>query len=205
MRSLTKSVAVLALPLSIALSGAVLAAPAHAAQLTVKDAKGDVRKVALADANNPKKLRNAPADKSVKDHDIVRTKFAHTRKQLVVQTKFRSLQGERLVELSTLGIRTPKAAFSYQWIRTSVLDETKVTSVLVRGTKKNAKEVTCKVGVANNVKKAVRTIRIPRKCLGNPAWVRVTSNASTGDMNHTYIDDALGKGMGKLTKRLAAG
>lgn len=199
MRTLTRSIVALALPVTVALT----ALPAQAAQITVKDAKGDVRVAGLADAENQKKLRKAPKNKKVKDHDIVRTKFAHTRKRLVVQTKFRSLKGEKIVQVSTLGIKTPKQTFAYQWVRSEVAGEQSTTSILTRA--KGGKQVKCKVRVANNVKKAVRTIKIPRTCLGKPKWVRVTSNATTGTMENLRIDDALGKGLGKATKKIAAG
>ncbi|MDP9821433.1 hypothetical protein [Nocardioides massiliensis] len=198
MRTFTTSIAALALPATLLLA----ALPANAASVTIKDGAGDVRVATLSDAIDPKKMRNAPMDKALKDHDILKTKVAHTRKQLVVQTKFRSLAGEKIVQISTLGIKTPKQTFAYQWSKTSINGDDQVTSILVNS---KEKKVACKVAVKDNAKKAVRTIRIPRKCLKNPAWVRVSSTATTGTMSHTRIDGAHGKKVNGLTKKIAVG
>lgn len=172
---------------------------AHAAQVTVDDVTGDVRVISHHDAEHQQKLRTAPVDPAITDHDIIRTRFAHTRKQLVVTTKFRSLRGVRSMEASELRIRVPKRVFSYSWMRAAH----GVSHALVTGA---GADVACRVKVATNRKRATRTIRIPRRCLGNPTWVRVASKASTADADHLRVDNAHGKrAVGGMTKRLRVG
>ncbi|MDP3969388.1 MAG: hypothetical protein Q8Q02_14050 [Nocardioides sp.] len=173
----------------------VLAAPATAETLVVQDAKKDVRVMDMETGSVTK-------DPAVRDHDIVRTRVAHRRHALVVRVKHRSLTGPKAMQGTSVRIVTRDEEFSADWFRI------KGMGTFVELTDQNGETVECKVTATNRPKKALRTLRVPRTCLGEPTWVRVNPMSLTVRKNDYRVDFGMGGGMrssDRLTRRVRVG
>ncbi|WP_203336491.1 hypothetical protein [Nocardioides limicola] len=185
MRKLATSL-VLALGLSL-----IPVSAAHAADYTVRDARGDV---VTFDMETGEETLS-----SVANGDIVRTRFVHSNKAVVVRVKFRSLakqglfRGDYVRVVTDAGLRRDVhvSAMSGQWKGDAEM------------TRPNHKPVDCDLSHRIDYGKNLLTLRIPRACLNNPRWVRVgvASFWLKGDLSAMYADDA--QKDGKVGNRVA--
>lgn len=172
-----------------------LAAPAAAESLVVADVKKDVRVLDMETGSSTK-------DPSIRDHDIVRTRVAHGRHALVVRVKHRSLAGKKAMQGTSVRIVTRDEEFSADWFRI------KGMGTVVELTDQNGETVECNVTAVNRPQRALRTLRVPRTCLGSPAWVRINTMSLTVRQSEYRVDFGLGGGersSDRLTRRVRVG
>ncbi|WP_203336492.1 hypothetical protein [Nocardioides limicola] len=151
---------------------------AQAASLVVSDARGDVLS---ADGAGETKVGT-----SVAHGDIVRTRFAHRQRAVVVRATYRSLQRSGLGTTHNIRIVT-NAGLSHYLRVTAGPSAWSGTAVLHRP---NGRHVECAVQHRINYGKNVLRVRIPRACLERPEWVRLGLRTAWSDGDRVLVDDA---------------
>lgn len=175
--------AVLCLATAAAAAVAVLpltASPVSAAQLTLTDARGDMWFIEEGSTEPDP----APA---ARVGDFVRATFRHTDRRVEVRSKFVELRraGRRFQMFVTM--RDQDRRETIAMVRTSRQDRNGRTRLFTgRG-----QDIAC--NVRHRVNYARNTVRIsfPRRCVGNPRWLRFQATSSQyGDsLRFAYIDD----------------
>lgn len=172
-------------PVVAALLGAALAAQptvAHAGVLVHRDPAGDVvRRPVGSSAGTP-----APTQAH---GDIVASRVVHARRAIWIQVRFRLLTTRSNGNFHLISIKTP-------WrTRTIALDafpdhwEGSTTT-----TDGHGRVVACAVTHRINYDRSRVMLRVPRSCLGRPAWVRVGIRSTIAGSTYAYTDDARSTG-----------
>ncbi len=153
---------------------------AHAGEYVDTDQRGDVHEFSEADDLVP-----APA---VVNGDVVRSRVAHTSRSVALRVKFREL--------------TRSGQFRFDFIRL-VTNEGVRRDVHVQAggqsswqgkhemSKSTGEPVRCRaLSHFIDYDTNVVFIRVPRRCLQNPRWVKVGMGAVWVRSQHLYVDDA---------------
>lgn len=163
----------LLLATSLALVAVPLAgAPAGAAKDVDADAAGDV--VQLADVDQ------AAPDISV--GDVTRFTTDHRKRFLLLTTTLAEVPTSGWF-FETWSVRTPKRTYTY----TLHLSDPVAGRPALRG----SAQPQC-AGLLTELRPAQHAVvaRVPRSCLGNPAWVRTGTGVSVVVDDVQYVDDA---------------
>lgn len=179
--SLRRAVTTVAVAAGLTLAAA---GPATAQQLTVKDARGDVR---VSDMMEEADSAGTPAPE-VTNGDVLRTVFRHNRGRVVVRVKFADLQRRGMASVHIVRVVTNE----------KMIREVTVGAApgLWRGqaemTRPNGNTVACDVRHSINYGTNVLFMSFPRSCVSNPRWVRLGLGSAwiTADMKQMYLDDA---------------
>lgn len=176
--SLGRTISTLAVAAGLALGTAGTAA---AAELTVKDARGDVQ-VFAADAQEP------TAAPEVKNGDVLRTVFRHNDRRISVRTKFTDLArtgglaGYFVRVVTNEGVKRDVTIMAgpNMWRGQASMDRPNGTAVTC--------DIDHKIAYDNNVV----TISFPRSCVSDPRWVRLGLGSFRMDdaTQKTFADDA---------------
>jgi hypothetical protein len=161
---------------------------AHAEKLVKRDARGDV--LLLDDTQT---LTPQPAVKGI---DVVKSVVKHTRKKVAVKVKMRDLGRLGATEFAELSAvmetdRKPHSAFVFKGGSGPTGFE------LVRG----KKTIKCR-GAKKKFSAAKDVVRmsLPRSCVGNPRWIRVTVAVfatNTDFPNEILVEDGLRQGINR--------
>ena len=162
----------------------MIAPPAVAGQMSVRDPRGDMW-VIEEGSTDPDP---APA---ARIGDFVRTTFRHTNSQVVVRSKFVELErtGRRFVMWTNLQARNGR-----RWsagVTTTPRDRDGST-VLFTGT---GTDITCNVGHRVNYRQNTVRLSIPRRCLDTPRSLRFgqLSEFSKRTLRFARLDDPLSR------------
>jgi hypothetical protein len=151
---------------------------AHADRYVATDTAKDVVKLSSDGSTTPEPTRN--------EGDIVRSSVVHKAKRVVVTMRFAELSAVGLGDLHIFSIRSNKLS------RVVTVDTGpghwggKVTV-----SKPNGKKVSCSVRRTISYSLNTATVSVPRRCLGNPRWVKVAMQHGTFvTQDDIYVDDA---------------
>ncbi len=159
-----------------------LFSPASADTWTHADNRRDVAKLKFTKSDFG--FETARRDRTT---DITRISVSHNPQTVVVRVRVRNLTE---VDSRSVGafIRTPSGL-------RAVVSQTSTSTFVFKGADRAAKLAPGCARVREDFDYAsdVVTIVVPRRCLGNPAWVRVGAQmvTSNGSFNNIAIDDAL--------------
>ncbi|HEU4910516.1 MAG TPA: hypothetical protein VFV76_01330 [Actinomycetes bacterium] len=193
--------AVLCLATAAAAAIAILpltAAPVSAAQLTLKDARGDMWFIEEG-STEPDPAPTARVG------DFVRATFRHTDRRVEVRSKFVELRrtGRQFEMFVTMRDQDHREAIAM--VRTSRQDRDGRTRLFTgRG-----RDIAC--NIRHRVDYTRNTVRIsfPRLCLDNPRWLRfqATSSQSGRSLRFAHVDDpsTAGEPSLALTGRVRSG
>jgi hypothetical protein len=177
-----------------------VAAPAVADSTTLTDPQGDVY---LSQDGPPSGYEPAG---SVVNTDLLRTKVKHGKSAVRLALRYQRLARNRSAFISyDAELRVPGGDIFHGLV---VVDPS-LSSAYVNVTDEDyVTDEDCTTGrvrVRPDVDRVL--VRIPRSCLGDPAWVRFGGTAlsiAPGKKQKSYLDNALSTG-GTVTKRLFAG
>lgn len=164
----------------VAIVLAIAATPAHAASETYRDA---VKDVTVSNDHSEK------VDPNATDPDIIRTRNTHGTRMVTTKVTLRDLgYGGHQVAMQ---VNTPHGSYTVRGTKGGVFkDEVVVVPPPSR-------TVPCSGGSFRvDRKRATMTLRVPRRCVGNPRWVRIgvaTMALSRGGV--AWVDDSRGKGL----------
>ncbi|MBS2937182.1 hypothetical protein KDN32_05450 [Nocardioides sp. J2M5] len=177
--------------LPVLLSATVLlAAPAHAERVSVDDVAGDVVEIpGDAGPSDTELVVPAPDETTV---DVVRTVVDHRRAAVRVTVSVRDLQ-RRYFSQQVVGlVRTPRTT----WTVTAERTNGQVVSQLY-----GRRSAPACPGLRTTLDRSTDAIvlRVPTRCIGDPAWVQVglalvgidvVHDPATGDAGTVHVDEA---------------
>lgn len=195
--SLGRTISTLAVAAGLALGTVGTAA---AAELTVKDARGDVSKFAAASETT------TPAP-GVKNGDVLRTAFRHNDRRISARVKFTELA--RIGQLGVHGLRL----VTNEGVRRDV--SILATKNMWRGqaemSRPNGMPVDCDITHKIDYATNVVTLSFPRACVSDPRWVRLgfgsvwMKSADTAYGDDAQISGGLNENNLKLSGRIRRG
>ena len=187
-------VAACALALSVSVAG-----PASADQQKLNDPKGDVYRVADDGTQGDVKQGQVP------NTDITRSVVKHGPRAVGIVVKYVKLKKNFSEYIQyDAELRVPNQGIYHAQI---LIDPTLKTAG-INFTDGHYETLDCANAVAKVHPDEGRVIaRVPRKCLGNPEWIRFGASAlslTKAGSKKAYVDNALSNG-GLLTKKLFVG
>ena len=124
------------------------------------------------------------------DGDIVATHVLHARRSIWIQVRFRGLDPKGNGNFHRISIRTPWRtrnvaldAFPGHW-------EGAATT-----TNGHGQVVACAVTHLIDYDRNRVKLRVPRSCLGKPAWIRVAIRSTVAGTTYAWTDDARSAGL----------
>lgn len=183
--------AVLVSALVVLAAPVVTAGSAAAETWTHHDSRGDVLRFVLPDDEEQASVRRDSTNTST---DVTRLRVDHAQGAVIVTIKVRDLRGG--YTLAPVRLVTPDEEYDLQAMRSPLGRMLSLTA------KTSGAEVACerKRVRFDNARDRIR-VRVPRACLGRPAWVRggggvLRSNLADEDTSSTVFtaDEALRSG-----------
>ena len=125
--------------------------------------------------------------------DVTGSTIRHKRHTIVMQLQYRDLEVGSEFDGHVFAVQTPTMRRVVTLVAASAFPNGRV-----RVTKPNNKAVTCRVPHKIDYTLNTATVVVPRSCLGNPRWVRVSMAGAefTGfrASDTMWVDDALSSG-----------
>ena len=195
--SLGRTVSTLAVAAGLALGTAGTAA---AAELTVKDARGDMSKFDMTTETT------TPAP-GVKNGDALRTVFRHNDGRISVRVKFTDLA--RIGQVNMHGLRV----VTNEGVRrdVTVYAGKNMWGGQAEMSRPNGTPVDCNIAHKIDYATNVVTLSFPRTCVSNPRWVRLgfgsvwVKSADTAYGDDAQISGSLNENNLKLSGRIRRG
>lgn len=127
--------------------------------------------------------------------DVVASVVKHRARSVLMQMTYRDLVASQDdIVGHYFAIKTPTMKREVVIFTGSIFGNTGKAQL----TKPNGKKVSCRVKHTIDYTQHTATVRVPRKCLGNPRWVKVGMGAFSAQAGSTsgasYVDDALTDG-----------
>lgn len=169
---------------------AITAPPGYAQTLTVEDGRGDMAKVEEgATVSEP-----AP---DASNGDIVRTRFSHTDRRVVVKTRFAELEPTGRRFRLWVDVRDGQGRVSTLGVLAGRRDRDGHTLLMTdRGV-----DIPCRIWHRIDYRGNFVRVGVPRRCLGRPASVQfsVLSEHVRRDWSYAWLDNGLSPEINDLT------
>jgi hypothetical protein len=175
------------LALAAGLLTTVMTAPAHADSAAYRDTTNDVQVLRFDEQTDFDHPAYSPS--STPNGDVVVSRFTHDRDAVTLYVRYREIYVPRLASSWLFDLQgSNHRRRSVELVATS--DTVGGRAVMTGGRCKVASKINY---VTNSVK-----VRFPRRCLGNPTYVRVSGLTYTVSINtqaaYIYYDDLLRNG-----------
>lgn len=176
-----------------------VAGPAAAEQQRINDPKGDVFRVAENGTEGEEPLGSVP------NTDVTRSVVRHSKHAVKISVKYVKLKKNASAFISyDAELRVPRQGVYHALI----LVDPSVKTAAINFTDSHYTTLDCVNAVAVVHPDEGRVLaRVPRSCLGDPAWIRFGGAAlslAKAGAKKSFVDNALANG-GQLTGKLYAG
>lgn len=171
-------------------SVAITVPPGYAQRLTVQDGRGDMAKIEEG------ATVTVPAPGAT-NGDIVRTRFSHTDRRVVVRTRFVELEPTGRRFRLWVDVRDGQGRTSTLGVLASRRDRDGHTILMTA----RGMDVPCRTWHRIDYRRNFVRVGVPRRCLGRPASVQfsVLSEHVRRDWNYAWLDNGLSPEINDLT------